>query len=132
MTDENLVDELAALERARAQALMNADVDTLSGMLDDDLLYVHSSGGTDDKANLLRSIAEGAVVYRTIELTVDQVMAGASTLIARERMQANIKSGERVFDVDSIATSVWTRRSGGLRMLAFLSVPRVPHPEPTA
>jgi hypothetical protein len=56
-------EKLMGLEKTRYEALTNRDTTTLSRILADDLVYIHTNGVVDDKSSLLRNIATGALEY---------------------------------------------------------------------
>src|SRR5690606_480916 len=61
--------EAAAIERERFAALVRHEVEALQAMLADDLLYCHSSGLCDTKAQFIESIRSGRRHYVGIEVT---------------------------------------------------------------
>lgn len=56
-------EKLMGLEKTRYEALTNRDTTTLSRILADDLIYIHTNGVVDNKSSLLRNIATGALEY---------------------------------------------------------------------
>ena len=50
------LEQVQALERKRLAAMMQADVDAVAACLDDDLIYIHSSGAVDTKQSYLQRI----------------------------------------------------------------------------
>jgi|GEM_PF-503690 len=57
---------LIAMEKMRFDAMIRQDTVTLSRILANDLIYIHTNGVIDDKTSLLKSIASGSVVYKYI------------------------------------------------------------------
>jgi hypothetical protein len=57
MTKDHEIQELIALEERRCRAEVESDVATLDSLLDDDFVYIHLSGGIDNKEKLLASRA---------------------------------------------------------------------------
>jgi ketosteroid isomerase-like protein len=57
MTVKSDIQALIALEERRCRAEVESDVATLDSLLDDDFVYIHLSGGIDNKATLLASRA---------------------------------------------------------------------------
>ena len=60
--------EVEALERQRFEALVKKDYAFLEKVFADDLLYVHSSGKSDNKATYINSIKEGKSNYAKIDV----------------------------------------------------------------
>ncbi len=56
-------EKLMGLEKTRYEALTSRDTTTLSRLLADDLVYIHTNGVVDDKSSLLKNIATGALEY---------------------------------------------------------------------
>jgi hypothetical protein len=57
---------LIAMEKMRFDAMIRRDTATLSRILANDLIYIHTNGVIDNKTSLLKSIAAGSVVYKYI------------------------------------------------------------------
>jgi hypothetical protein len=70
---------IAATERARFDAMTRQDVQTLDPLLADDLIYCHSSGVCETKAEFLATIESGRLRYRAIvvEQLAPRAVAGA-------------------------------------------------------
>lgn len=57
---------LISMEKMRFSAMIQRDTVALSGMLANDLIYIHTNGVIEDKTSFLKSIASGSVVYKYI------------------------------------------------------------------
>ncbi len=57
MNRESDIQALIALEERRCRAEVESDVATLDSLLDDEFVYIHLSGGIDNKKTLLASRA---------------------------------------------------------------------------
>ncbi|HZK62594.1 MAG TPA: nuclear transport factor 2 family protein [Puia sp.] len=55
--------KLLAMEKMRSDALTSRDTTTLSKLLADDLIFIHTNGVIENKSSLLKSIATGSLVY---------------------------------------------------------------------
>ncbi len=73
--------KLLDADRARRQAMINADGDTLDLVLADDLTWTHSSGVTESKAEFIKAITERSVVYESLEIEQDQVRKAGTVLV---------------------------------------------------
>ena len=60
---ENDENEIARLEEDRYGAMLDKDVAILARRLDDDLVYMHSSGVADTKESYIRGLRDGAWDY---------------------------------------------------------------------
>jgi hypothetical protein len=63
-----------ALESERIRRMIGRDCEGLARVLCDSLMYGHSNGIVDDKASLLRSIADNLVQYVRIESRLDHIV----------------------------------------------------------
>ena len=65
-TAEDTARTILDLEDRRMAAMVAADVDTLDGILADDLSYVHTSAALDTKESLTGGLASGRLDYESI------------------------------------------------------------------
>jgi len=70
---------IAAMERARFEAMTQQNVSALEPLLADDLTYCHSNGLCETKAEFLATIESGRLRYRAIEVEqlTPRLVAGA-------------------------------------------------------
>jgi ketosteroid isomerase-like protein len=66
-TDDSDELDVRALEMKRVEALVRGDLKVLDSILDDDLVYIHSSGLVDTKASFIDSLKSGALKYLSME-----------------------------------------------------------------
>jgi hypothetical protein len=106
--------QLLLVEKQRYTAMTSNNLDTLSTLLGDDLIYVHSTGVPQSKSEFLSDLREGKLHYRKIT---------AQTTRLRFYGDISIINGEGVFDLTSgghdikaslIFTAVYTRRGEGV------------------
>lgn len=84
MTDHGAI----ACEEQRIQAFMSGDLAALDRLFHDDLLWVHTSGGVDDKAGFIEKVSCGTLKFigifpsdvKTIETDRAVVFFGAQTI----------------------------------------------------
>lgn len=65
--------QLLELDHRRRQAMIGADADALESLLADDLIWTHSSGITESKAEFINAISKQQVEYQVLEVEQDQV-----------------------------------------------------------
>ena len=111
-----------ALERRRIEATRANDVDALSPLLHDQLIYVNSAGQAYDKEGYLNGIRTHALAYdrdfdcRETEVRVlDNVIILAGVMLGHSRLDGE----QQVFHFPAIA--VWRRDADTWRMLAWQS-----------
>lgn len=64
---------IAALEDARAAAIVNADITTLDAMTDADYVHVEASGRVRDKAGFLETLRAGVARFERYELIDNRI-----------------------------------------------------------
>jgi hypothetical protein len=113
--------DVQSADERRYQAMYAGNLDGLSGMLADGLLYTHSSAITDNKAAYLASLRKGNVVYhstRRDEVVMHQhdgtvVMAGHIVI------DATIDGTRRL--LNNRFTTTWVQDAGQWKLLAWAS-----------
>ena len=66
-------EEVLQAENLRLSSQMKNDLDMMSALLDEDLVYVRNSAVVDTKASYLDSMRRGETIYDIIEHTNDSV-----------------------------------------------------------
>jgi ketosteroid isomerase-like protein len=122
--DQQVIEELHALERRRRHALVAADLSTLDELFDDTLVHTHAHGITHSKTELLEhtakrrpylDITRGELLIRLIGDVA--VVTGPLTNLLRAP-----GGGERT--LTGVATQVLRRDgSGGWRFVSFQMTP---------
>lgn len=105
----------------RKAATRAADVDALSPLLDDAVIYGHSTGVVDTKATYLEGLSSGRVRYRTLDTTIDRSVDLGDSVVMHGAMTATLEVEGQTRAIDVIYMSVWHRDSSGWRMVAFQS-----------
>jgi ketosteroid isomerase-like protein len=124
VSDATDLEAVLAADAARRAALVAADVDALAPLLDDELVFVHSSGNRDDKARVLAAVGSGAVEYRSIDLdrVVGHVVGDVAYLEGNILMEA--VNGGTPTTVDARFLCVWVRSPDGWRLAAWQNTKR--------
>ncbi|HKP42204.1 nuclear transport factor 2 family protein [Mycobacterium sp.] len=101
------------LDRGRRAAMTKADVDTLSEMFADDMVWIHASARVDTKTGLLEAIANGSTKYLRIEVKDETIRSiGDVVLIGGvATMKAEIKGAVR--EVNNRFTVIWAVQPDG-------------------
>jgi ketosteroid isomerase-like protein len=101
------------LDRNRRVAMMNADVDTLSEMFADDLVWIHATSRVDTKNGLLKAIGSCSTKYLQIEVTDETARCAGDVVITGgvAYMKAEINGDIR--EVKNRFTIVWASESDG-------------------
>jgi ketosteroid isomerase-like protein len=116
-----VVKEIERLEDERYAAMLARDLKTLERLLDEQLVYMHSSGVADSKRSYLTGLREGVWDYQRIARTEQSVKVSGDTALVFNRLAISIKVRGVQKDLDNRALAVWTRREGAWRLLALQS-----------
>lgn len=102
-----------ALEERRRQALLAGDLSALQGLLADELVYVHSTGGCDRKATYLAKLSSGSLKYLSVNFHDLQVQHLQQAAVVTGRMAAQITKDGEPKAVASLFMTVWGCGSDG-------------------
>ena len=121
MPSADLAAEIARLEDERYAAMLAKDVQTLERLLDDDLVYMHSSGVADGKASYIAGLRDGVWNYQKISRTEQTVKVSGDTALVFNRLAISIAVRGVPKELDNRALAVWVRRGGAWRLVALQS-----------
>jgi hypothetical protein len=118
-----MLEHIRTLERARFSAMIAGDLDSLSALLDNELIYVHSSGQADSKNAYLRSLQQGQIAYENIEVLGDRHWDGEGCFVIMQSILARMRVGAGAEPIERrlTITSVWRQTSGEWRLIALQS-----------
>lgn len=112
---------LRAADRQRREAMISADTEALAALLDDDLVWTHSSGRKDGKAAFLDRIASGAADYQALDVSEDGIFEDTELLVHHGTLQGRVAVDGVEKPLRNRFLSVWKRSGSGLRLLAWQS-----------
>lgn len=114
--------QIKQLEDQRYQAMCAKDLGVLERLLGEGLVYTHSYGGADTKAQYLDGIRSGKFEYRGIERPEEQIQVyGDSTAIVTGHVKIALVSNGQPKQLNSRFTNVWNKGAGGWQMVAWQS-----------
>lgn len=113
--------EVRAADARRFAAMARADAAELGGLLADDLTYTHSNGLVEDRERFLKSIASGAIRYRSIEPADVRARLYGDTAVLTGSSRMKVASGGKDLDLTVRFTSVYVRQEGSWRLAAWQS-----------
>jgi ketosteroid isomerase-like protein len=124
MSDAKAIAEIRAADDKRKAAMMALDVDALDAILDDGLIYMHSSGVMDDKRAYLDGVRSKLWEYKSVHTEDERftVRGDTATIFCHLMISLLVKGEPRT--VDSNALAVWTKASGSWKLLSVLSSAR--------
>lgn len=118
--------DVAAVLRAdasRLAAMMAGDGAALGRVLSDELVFVHSDGRIESKADYVRNLMAGDTAYtnaKTSELRTQQPSSDVVVLIGRQDMRKRL--GAAWSEITLRFLSVWRKEAGTWRMVAWQSM----------
>jgi ketosteroid isomerase-like protein len=113
--------EIERLEDRRRDLALAGDLDGLAALLDDELVYVHSTGNGDTKATYLEGLRSGHVVYETIETSERRIIAKESMAAVFYTMKARVRIGADIRNLHTRILAVWNKTSDGWKLVALNS-----------
>ena len=119
--------EIKKLEDRRFQAMIDSDFGTLDKLLGDDLIYTHSSGQSDTRAEYIALCKKGVFKYLNIERPIENMQVYGETVVVTGHAKMDVLiEGKRKL-LNSRYTNVWIKGAKGWQMVAWQSTP-IPAP----
>lgn len=121
MTDTPVINQPLALEKERSRALVEEDHARVAELFADDLVYVHTTGMVQGKADYL-DYAQNAVQYLSIERGELQVRFYGDALAVMTGPQCNTlqkRGGDQPIRGEGFATQVWVLGAHGWQISSF-------------
>ena len=115
------MDKLVKADAARIQAMIDANIEGLRGLLHDNLSWTHSSGRTDDKVALLAVIKSGETVYKSLAVSDRKITMHDSVYIYSGLVEGRAEVNGIEKQIRNKFLSVWVESTNGLQMLAWQS-----------
>lgn len=117
--DDVAAKQISELEARRYQAMTEADVTALAGLLSADLVYTHSDATSDSKEGYLGKLASGHFDYGVIEHPETSVMVRGDCAVVLGDMRGEVRIGGQLRVLNSKSLAVWVREGGEWALLAY-------------
>lgn len=118
-----MIDDVKRLESERYAAMLRGDVEVLSTMLHDELVYTHSLGDRDSKSSYLDKVGSGFLKYRAVSHETEHVIEISGGVILAGSMRANVEIEGQTRELDNSTLAVWVNSSGRWQFAAFQPTP---------
>ena len=113
-------------DKLRRAAMISADIEKISTLVTDDLVYTHSSGKVDDKKSFLDAIRSGSLDYEKIEPRNTVVRAKGGTVVVTGLVSITVKAPDGLKSFDARFTAVHMRNKEGNWQLMAWQTTRLP------
>lgn len=123
-TSSSAADVLAA-ERRWSESLVKADVESLTSLYADDLVYVHNGGNVETKAQFLDRIKKGGLKYQKVELVDPKVRLYGDTAVVNGTFNVAVQVDGQPVNNSVVYMHVYARQGGAWRLVAHQTT-RVP------
>lgn len=123
MSNQSIITEIEALEARRRNALVDKDFATLADMMDEALLYVHSSAVAEDKALYLKKLRDGHYLYSDLKSVRRELRVFGDLVLADGDLQITVKVAGADKVIMSRYLQAWARRANGWKMVSWQSTP---------
>jgi len=101
--------QLLATEQSRFDAMIHRDTVTLQSLLAPDLVYIHSNALRETKAEHIRSVTSGKIVYENMERSNNSVRFYGKTAINTGDIHVKGIISGNPFDVRMLYTAVYRK-----------------------
>jgi ketosteroid isomerase-like protein len=111
-------DEIQAIEKSWGAAVVANDYDKIDSLLAPGLIYAHSSGVVESKAEYMARLRSGAQRYETIDHQKIAVRVYGDTAVAHSHVRMAGKSDVRMFDDKLMMMHFWVKSNGRWQLAA--------------
>ena len=121
MNSTPIIQAIHQRDAARVAALLAKDTTVLDDLLDDELVYVHSTGVADTKVSYLEGLMTGVWDYHKLSLRDHRYVVHTGTVLVFCRMAIEITVRGTFKSFESNALLVWIQRPSGWKLAAVQS-----------
>ena len=111
-------DEVKKAESEWVEAVKRQDMNALNRILGDDLVYTHSTGIVESKAEYLNKMKSGAQKYANIEHSNAKYRAFGDTGVVNTKVRMTGATNGTPFDNQLLMTHVWVKRDGRWQLVS--------------
>src|SRR5262245_35855450 len=115
--------EIKELEDRRFQAMIGSDFHTLDKLLGGDLIYTHSRGQSDTRAEYIALCKKGVFKYLKIERPIENIQVYGTTVVVTGQAKMDVIIEGKPKLLNSRYTNVWIRGAKGWQMVVWQSTP---------
>jgi ketosteroid isomerase-like protein len=113
--------EVLEVDRRRREACISGDVDALARIMSEDCVYVHSSGASETRAQMIGRLTSGDLVYHALDLREASVRDYGDVALVNGDLHIDVTTGGSKKDFTSRFLQVWRRTDGRWQMISWQS-----------
>jgi hypothetical protein len=102
--------EVINLSRKKFNWLITRQADSLTWLLDENVMYIHSNGWVQTKQEVLEDMHSGKLVYKRIDIQEDQVRLYKNTALVTGTGRFSGINGGNEFELNLVYTEVYIRK----------------------
>jgi hypothetical protein len=121
MNSEQVIGQIEKRDAARCAAMLAKDTAALVDLLDDQLVYVHSSGVADTKQSYLEGLRTGVWDYHQLAASGHRYVIHGETVLVFCRLAIAITVRGVFKSFEANALLVWVAHPAGWRLAAVQS-----------
>ncbi|CAG4889841.1 nuclear transport factor 2 family protein [Paraburkholderia saeva] len=118
---DQAVEAVRQLEDERYAAMLGKDIAVLDRLLDDKLVYMHSTGVADTKSSYIEGLRTGVWDYRSIDRTEMRYQVDGDIVLVFGKLAISMITRGVHKAFESRALAVWVRKPDGWHLLAVQS-----------
>ncbi|HZZ06764.1 nuclear transport factor 2 family protein [Paraburkholderia sp.] len=111
--DANIIRQL---EEARCAAMLAGDIAALGELLDEGLVYIHSTGARDNRESYLDKLVSGAMRYEAVRFHVSEIQTRERLALVCGSIEASVRTANGTIEVASQYEAVWMEMNGTWRL----------------
>ncbi len=116
-----LTSRVIEADAARRRAMILGDVDALLALLADDLVWTHSSGAAESKAEFISAIASGNVRYEELHVEEDAIREEGSLVLHTGVLRGVASRGGQNKNLHARFLAVWRFAQNMPELMAWQS-----------
>jgi hypothetical protein len=109
------------LDKKRMDAMAQKDIAALNALIDDSLVYTHSSARLDTKQSLIGNMESGSTVYTSVAPSDVKAQDLGDTVVLTGSCRISVMANGRPNSFGVRFTDVWANKGGQWRMVAWQS-----------
>ena len=112
------VDEIKLAEQKWIAAVKSQDRSAMDGILASELIYTHSTGLVEDKAQYIAAVTSGNQKYDSIEYEAPSIRTYANTAVVATKVVMTGSTKGQPFNNQLRLLHVWVKRGGKWSLVA--------------